>query len=927
MRQFARVALLACILSACGGQSAEQSVASARADIDKGRFSDAVVQLKNAIQQKPNMGEARFLLGSALMGLGDMAGALVEYQKADDLGVDREKLHPLIVKTMLLAGQIDKLIAQFDGESVSTPEAKATIYGYLAVATFGKGQREAADKWVGLALAQDPKQHDALIIRVRLLAAQGKLDAAEQSLGELLKLHPQSSRAHQLRGDLAIVHGDHAQARKAYEAAIAAETKNFAARSSLVLSLLADRQIDTAETELKAMRALSSGHPMVRYLSALIALERKNLKEALEQSQAFLKTNPENVRGLQLVGFIALAQGQLELSRASLAKAVKLAPEDQQGRTGLARANLAAGDANAVIKVLLPAGVNKDALGWESTALLGQAYMLLRDNEKAESYFRAAAKLNPRDTQSRTTLALAAIERGNLDQGLADLRAIAATDKGQVADVALINVLLNRKDYAQAAKAVQALEAKQPDAPFGVFLRGVVEQQRGNLAEARQTFEKLREKSPAYFPAASALVSMDLKDGKRVEARQRVEGFLNANPKDVEAAMLLAQLLGEEAANSADPKQRAQQLERLAALAKAHPEEPSVRIAYVLALVEANEMRKALDAAQEAVAALPGRADLLDILARIQNRLGDSAQAVQTYNKSIGLNPNMPEVHVRLAELYAEQKDVNSAVQSLRKALQVKEDNVPALKRWYELETGRNDLSAALKIARQTQRLRPELPDGWVMEADVLARQKDWARSVALMKRAMEKSDDGELAAMMHRVMLTGQLSEEARKFERERLVSHPRDVQFRNYLMNNALLRRDTAGAERLCNEILKIKPDHGGALNNLAWIQLQAKRPEALDLAQRAVAVAPRRAEYLDTLAQAYAQAGKLEPAIEAQRKAVAFAPDKLLHRANLAKLYAAAGQYAQAKTELDAVTRAGAEWAELPEVKQLAAELAKH
>lgn len=927
MRQFARIALLACAVSACGGQSAEQSVASARADIDKGKFSDAVVQLKNAIQQKPNMGDARFLMGTALLGIGDMAGALVEFQKADDLGVDRETLHPLIAKTMLLGGQIDKLLAQFDGESVSTPEAKATIYGYLAVAAFGKGQREAADKWVSQALAQDPKQHDALIVRVRLQAAQGKLDAAEQSLDELLKLHPQSSRAHQLRGDLAIVHGDHALARKAYEAAIAAETKNFAARSSLVLSLLAERQLDAAEAQLKDMRAQAAGHPMVRYLSALIALERKNLKEALEQSQAFLKTNPENVRGLQLVGYIALAQGQLELARASLAKAVKLAPEDQQGRTGLARANLAAGDANAVVKVLLPPGVNKEALSWETTVLLGQAYMLLRDNEKAEAYFKAAAKLNPRDTQSRTTLALGAIERGSFDQGLADLRAIAATDKGQVADSALVNVLLNRKDYAQAAKAAQALESKQPDAPFGTFLRGVVEQQRGNLAEARQAFEKLREKAPSYFPAVSALVSMDLREGKRAEARQRIESFVSAQPRDVEAAMLLAQMLGEDAANSADPKQRAQQLDRLAALVKAHPEEASVRLAYVLALVEANEMRKALDAAQEAVAALPGRADLLDILARIQNRMGDSAQAIQTYNKSIGLNPNLPEVHVRLAELYAEQKDLNSAVQSLRKALQTKEDHLPALKRWYELETGRGDLSAALKIARQTQRLRAELPDGWVMEADVLARQKDWSRSVQTMKRALEKSEDGDLAAMMHRVMLTGQLNDEARKFERDWLAGHARDVQFRNYLLNNALLRRDLASAERLCAEIIKIKPDHGGALNNLAWIHLQNKRPEALELALRAVAVAPRRAEFLDTLAQAYAAAGKQDLAIESQRKAVYFAPDKLLHRANLARLYAAAGKYAEAKTELEVVTRAGAEWADLPEVKQLAAEIAKH
>lgn len=927
MYRVARATMLACLLSACGAQSPEQAVVSARASIEKGKFSDAAILLKSALAQQPNLAEARLLLGTTLLNVGDIGGALIEFQKANELGISADRLHPLMAKTLLVAGQPDKVIAQFDGSSVTTPEAKAELFGYLAAANLAKGQREAADKWVSQALVQDARQLDALLVRVKSLSAQGKTEAAEQALDEVLKLHPQSSRALQLRGDMLLARGDREGAKKAYGSAVSAEAKNFTARTSLILALLADRQLDAADRQLGEMRKLTPNHPRVRYLSALIALERGNLNAALEDAQAFLKANPDDPSGLRLVGSIAMVQGRTELASASFAKAVSLVPDDAEARLSLARAQLEAGDGSGVVKSLLPAGTNKESLSWEAASLLGQAYMQLRDNDKAEVYFRAAAKLNPRDLQSRTALALAAINRGNLVEGLADLRALAAADSnGRVADMALVNVLLQRKDFEQAAKAVQALEAKQPDSPFGFFLQGVVEQQRGTPADARRSFESVLVKWPGYFPALSALASLEVHEGQTPQARQRVEAFLSKNPKDVQAGMLLAQVLGAEAAETNSPEVRQKLVAHFAALAKAHPDDAAIRVAQIVDLIEAKELRKAKEAAQDALTALPGRADLLDLLARIQNRLGDGAQAIETYNKSIAANPTLPEVHVRVAELYIEQKNLAAAAQSLRKALQIKEDYLPALKRSYELEVARGDLAASLKVARQAQNIRSELADGWVWEADALARKGDQAAAVGVMKRALAKNDDGELAALTHRLMLSAKSNDEARKFEMDWLTRHPRDVQFRNYLLNNALLRRDYPSAERLAAEVIKIKPDHAGALNNLAWLKIQAGKPEGLNLALRAVAAAPRRPEYLDTLAQAYLLGGKLDLALLMQKKAVALAPDNQLHRVNLVRVYMANGKFSEAKAELNLVKQTAGALLDSPDFKQLEAELSK-
>lgn len=928
MYKFSCVVVLALVVSACGVQSADQAVEKARESMVKGKFGDAVIQLKNALQQEPSRADARVLLGEALMNSGDVASALIEFQKADELKASADQLHPLTAKAMLLLGKVDKVVAQFDGTSVNAPAAKAELFGYLAAANLALGQRDVAKKWIERALEQDAKQIDALLTRVRLLVLEGRAEAAQQALDEFLKIHPNSSRGHQQHADMALARGDRAGAMKSFEIAVTAEPKNFSAHTSLVLLHLQEQRLDAANAQLDKMRKLAAGHPMVRYLGALIALQRNDLKAALEQAQAFLKSDPANLTGLRLVGFIALQQGQLELASSSFAKAVSVAPEDIQSRLGLARAQLAVGDGAAVVKTLLTPGQGKGgAPSWDSTVLLGQAYMMLGDNVRAEEYFRLAAKMNPRDVQSRTALALSAIKGGRAEEGLSDLRAIASADsEGRVADIALVNVLLMRGDFEQAEKAVQAMEKKQPDGVFGSFMRGVVQQRRGDIENARQTFEAVLKKSPRYFPAVSALVNMEMEAGDFSQARQRAESFFGKNSRDVQAGMLLAQVLGNEGSLKNDPKIRRQLVEHLALLSKANPAEATVRVSHVLALIEANDLRGANDAAQAALLEMPGRADLLDVLARVQNRLGDRTQAVQTYAKSIAANPALPDVHVRLAEVHAEHKDLTAALQSVRRALQIKPDYMPALNRLYELEVARGDLAASLKVARQVQTVRPDLPDGWILEADVLARKNDWSPAIAAMRRALSKRDTGDLAAVTHRLMLSAKLGDEARSFESRRLSSYPDDVQFRNYLLNNALVRKDFSAAERLCRDILKIRPNHGSALNNMAWLQVQAKRSESLDFALRAVAVSPNRPEYLDTLAQAYSLTGNLDAAIETQSKAVSIAPGNALHRLNLVKVLIAGGKHAQARTEFETVRKSGGVAMDTPEMVRLEADLAK-
>jgi cytochrome c-type biogenesis protein CcmH/NrfG len=77
-----------------------------------------------------------------------------------------------------------------------------------------------------------------------------------------------------------------------------------------------------------------------------------------------------------------------------------------------------------------------------------------------------------------------------------------------------------------------------------------------------------------------------------------------------------------------------------------------------------------------------------------------------------------------------------------------------------------------------------------------------------------------------------------------------------------------------------LQLRPDWNEAANNLAWVLATSadpncrNGPQAVELAERAYAADPKNFSYSDSLAAAYAEAGRFAQAIEAARRAIALA-----------------------------------------------------
>jgi cellulose synthase operon protein C len=115
------------LLPACSKESPDELISSARNYEAKGEHKAAIIQLRNALQQKPADGEARLLLGRASLNVGDPASAQRELRKALEYGQPADVVLPLLARAMLELGEADKLVAEFGNHKLAAPDAEATL--------------------------------------------------------------------------------------------------------------------------------------------------------------------------------------------------------------------------------------------------------------------------------------------------------------------------------------------------------------------------------------------------------------------------------------------------------------------------------------------------------------------------------------------------------------------------------------------------------------------------------------------------------------------------------------------------------------------------------------------------------------------------------------------------------------------------------
>lgn len=905
-------ALISGLIAGCGGDKPETLIASGKEYLIKNDSKAAVIQFKNALQQNPNLGEARFFLGKALLEGGDARGAEVELRKAYDLKYAHELTIPLLARAMLAEGQAKKVVDEFAGTELSG-EAAASLKTSLNLAYRSLGNREAAQSALAAALKAKPDYAPALLAEARAKSAQEDVAGAITIIDGVLARNPGDPEALMLKGSLLAFKGDQAAAMELFRKAVQSKPDHLAAHTAIFATLMQKGAVDDAAKQLDEMKKVAPKSLQTLYLETQLAYQRKDYKKARDFSQQLLKAAPDSPLFLQIAGAAEYQLGSYAQAETFLNKTLQQAPELRMARSMLVANYLRSGQPAKAISTLQPIldKIDRDPV---LLALAGDAYLQSGDPKKAEEYFAKASKLDPDNPARRTSLALASMAQGNVSAATLELEQISRNDKGTIADRALISSYLKRNELDKALQAIEVLQKKTPDDPATFSMLGRVYLAKKDTAAARQSFEKALALNPAYIPAVANLAAMDIAENKPSDARKRFESVLVVDPKNATALLALAKLT---APTGGKPD------EALALINKAvsgNPTEVAPRLALIEFHLANKDPKKAATAAQEALAAIPDKPELMDAAGKAQMQAGDTNQALATYAKLATLQPTSTLPDMRTAEIQIAGKNNEEAAKSLRKVLTIKPDLLEAQRNLILVYLAAGKPNDALVIARDVAKQRPRETVGYVFEGDIQASQKRWPEAVAAYRSGMKQAPTTELAIRLHKTLSASQNASEADKSASDWIKAHPKDVAFRLYLGDVATARKDYPAAIQHYRSVVDQQPENALALNNLAWAAGQMKSPKAIEYAEKANKLAPNQPALMDTLAMLMADKGDTAGAITLLRKALEISPQAAALRLNLARVLISAGKKEEARSELDTLAKMGDKFPEQDEVMRL-------
>ena len=904
---------LAIVLAACGGEDPQKLLGSAKEYLAKHDTKAATIQLKNALKSNPNLPEARYLLGKTLMQEGNFAGAEVEFRKALELNFAKDQVVPLLAQSLAFRGQAKKVVEEFANVSLTDPAASADLLTIVSMSHGALGKPDLAKAALEKALAVQPENPAALLMSARVKASEKDVEGAIAVVDGILAKHASDPEAIKFKGDLLMRKGQVNEGLEQYRKAIAANGKFIPAHIALTTSLIHLGKADEATAALGQFKQIAPKHPQILMFDAELAFARKDLKQAKEFISQYHKVVQANPLSNQLAGVVEYGLGNFAQAEDYLVKALADGAEVPLAQRMLISAYLKMGQGDKAletIKPLLPKIENSPAM----LSLAGLVFLQQKDYKKSEEYFGKAAKLDPNDPAKRTRLAMVRLAEGDTG-AFADLEAVAADDTGTSADMALIASHLRRNEPDKALKAVEGLEKKRPNDAAVFTMRGEILIAMKNREGARAAFEKALSIKASHYPAAAKLAELDVQAGKLDDAKRRFESVIAADPKNVQAYLALAGIVSGSGGN----------LDEVVALIgkaiAANPSDVKARVALVEANLRGKEPKKALAAAQDALAALPDSAALVDVLAQAQFAAGDRNQALVTYGKLSALQPKSPLPFYKMAEVNAVSKDTEEAIRNLRKALGIQPDFLEGQRALIALYLGGGRFREAQAIAQDVQKQRPKEAHGYGFAGDIAASQKQWPEAIKAYRTGLERVPAAEILAIKLLAALDASGNKaDADRFSASWLKDHPKDAAFRSFMAEQLGRQQNWAGAVQQYRIILEQQPNNPAVMNNLAWAMGKAKDPKALEIAEKANTLAPNQPVVMDTLASLLMEKGEVGRAKDLLKKAVEIGNAKPDIRLNYARVLVQAGDKAEAKVQLDILSKLGDAYPGKDEVAKL-------
>ena len=903
---------LSLALSGCG----EDSLTSGQESMSKGDYAAAVIDFKNAVQDQPSSVPARIALADALERVFDPMGAEQHLRKALDRGGDPNELVPRVAALMLERGDLEAIPREFKDRRLDSADANSTLRALVSLAYAGQRQLAPAEEQIKGAGSDNIAMR---LAKAQLFMTTGKPDKALTELQHLPEAGASSWWSLRAITRIYAALGKPAEALQAIARAHTAAPWHRGVTGEYAEALITAGKLEEAGPLLQKLRAQAPNYFWTHYINAIMLAREGRTEESHAAALKVLTVSPDHLPAVLLAASAELQKGDLQMADSRLGKILQKHPDSIPALQLQAATQLRLGKVKeAAESIQRGLGIRPD--DQRLLSLRADVELHAGDLKKAAATLDSVVVTHPKDAANLLRLSEIRWRLGQKDVATALLdKAIEAGRDEPVIRDQIIGQALRRGDVARVRDlANHALQTRPKDPQSHLVQAAALAAQKDTAGAWRATLAALDLK-PGFDAALRALAGMAREPQQREELLARYALAVESRPQSPYTYLAYAGLLAD------TPQGRDKVVPVLEKGLANLPGATPLRAALIEEQLRAGKPDAATATAQTGAANSNASAEALALLASTYDRLGNTELATQSYRNLVSNHPQRADWRLKLAEMEAAAGRKTEAVTLLRALIVDRPFDSTAYIALANITAGDN-LEEALSIAHDLGQRPAHKQTALLLEGDLLAR--GGKNGEALKQYAAASKAGAEPTASLRTITV---LDKSAQKTAADDALSmalrkYPGHAAVLGYAAQRALAQGQPGKAVEWLAKVVADNPRNPVALNELAWAQVQARHPQALDTARKAAQLLPDNPTVLDTLGMALAQAGQREPAITALRTAVQLAPTKGTTRMHLSEQLLASGDRKGAQTmlaQVNASTLNTTDQAEHARLKQLLAQ----
>ncbi|KAA9015827.1 tetratricopeptide repeat protein [Sphingobium limneticum] len=619
-------------------------------------------------------------------------------------------------------------------------------------------------------------------------------------------------------------------------------------------------------------------------------------------------------------GLAALDKGDARTARVELMNAIKRDPRSTAAHVAQAQAQVDLGDgagAQAAVERARTLGSPPAA----TRAIMAQALLLQGDMDSALKEARAADLPPDAGVLAARVIAQAMLGQGDLPAARAALQHALANAPGDPANwVELGRLQMVAGDQAGAIMAADRAVALAPGDAKALTLRGELTRAQYGLAASLPWFERALAANPDSVPTLEQYAATLADAGQASHMLGLTRRLLALDPSNPRAWMMqavmaarvgqgdLARKLLERTKGRLDDEPATRLLrgilqlqdgnpvlatEALAPLVAAQPDNRTARTLLARALYDNDDFASAATTLAPIVAQRDADPYVLTLAARVQEALGNRAMAGDMLARAAW--------PVRASsDSFASSADHGLASGAGPASSTTARDNIPYIRAL--LSTGRN--GDALARARLLSRANPRAPDAWLILGDTLGAANQPQEAAHAYEAAGNIRFDRDAALRLAAAWTRAGNAPRARQVVQLFLSQNPNDVEVQRVGADMAMQAQDWRGARRMLQAVRAQIGDNDAVLMaDLARAAMEdGDRNAARAYAAHGYRLMPGNPVTADMFGWVLLRSGEKGPAaVDLLEKAVALAPGAPALQLHLGQAYAAAGRKGEAKLAL--------------------------